>query len=363
MATAPASLNLTMPFGLWHVTLPPASSLPVPAMLPAPHPQMTVDEPARAWVTSEDLDGLANDVRDGGAGLGVKQLGIDAALVWPQQGRLLEAWATRLRQAREEFADEPALRALVEAAAGDYLDALADPRPWAEQAWRHHFQPAWAAAIAARVRFRGRRAAMRISREYRVWPVYARGAAMIYTPGRDAATNTRIDLSDTHSRLGRLTVTRRTTVTDDTILAVLLAQSTAQVAAALTAALDVPAAAEPVDAAPTPHDGSTGGDAPTDEASCAAAAGTTADTPTPAEQPAAINDPQAAPAGERCAVAARGRGHGGLRWFTGRGPAQRRAVARRRHRGGTSGADCACRAGRRAGLPAQSRLSTLLEIL
>jgi hypothetical protein len=56
----------------------------------------------------------------------------DAAMVWPQQGRILEAWATRLREAREEFTDEPPLQALVEAAAADYLDAIADPCPWAD---------------------------------------------------------------------------------------------------------------------------------------------------------------------------------------------------------------------------------------
>ena len=72
-------------------------------MLPAPHPQMRIDEPAQAWLTTEDLDGLAKDVRDGGAGLTVEQLAVDEAIVWPQQGRILEAWATRLREAREAF--------------------------------------------------------------------------------------------------------------------------------------------------------------------------------------------------------------------------------------------------------------------
>nr|WP_260860836.1 hypothetical protein [Mycobacterium tilburgii] len=284
VAATRAAHEAKRPFGLWHVTLPPASTLQVPHMLPPPHPQMKVDQAVQAWVSTEDLDGLANDVRDGGAELGAEQLAIDGAIVWPQHSRILEAWATRLRQAREEFADDPPMRALVESAAANYLDALADPRAWLDQSWRHHFQPAWAATIAARVRFRGRRAAMRISREYRVWPVYARGAAMIYALGRDEATNARIDLSDTHSRLGRMTVTGRTSVTDDTILAVLTAETTTQVVEALTAALDVAANTEPIDSGTVPQTSSSGGSAE-GQASVGEAAGRrTADATAPAAQ-------------------------------------------------------------------------------
>ena len=119
----------------------------LPAMLPLPHPQMRADEPAQAWLTTEDLDGLAKDVRDGGAGLSAEQLAVDEAIVWPQQGRVLEAWATRLREA-EAFRDDSVLQGLVESAAADYLTALAEPDTWSAEAWRHHFQPAWAAAIA-----------------------------------------------------------------------------------------------------------------------------------------------------------------------------------------------------------------------
>ena len=210
-------------------------------MLPPPHPRMHAAEPAQAWLTSEDLDGLAKDVRDGGAGLPAGQLAVDEAIVWPQQSRILEAWATRLREARETFRDESALRGLVESAAADYLTALANPDVWREETWRHHFQPAWAAAIATHVRFRGRRAAMRISREYRAWPVYIHDAGMIYTPGRDEITGAPIDLSDSHTRLGRLVIARQADLTDKAVLAVLLAESTADVAAALTAALGVSA--------------------------------------------------------------------------------------------------------------------------
>ena len=127
-AAAAAAAEPKRPFGLWRVTLPPANDLTLPAMLPLPHPQMRADQPAQAWLTTEDLDGLAKNVRDGGAGLTVEQLAVDEAIVWPQQGRILEAWATRLREARETFRDDSALQGLVESAAADYLTALAERR-------------------------------------------------------------------------------------------------------------------------------------------------------------------------------------------------------------------------------------------
>ncbi|BBZ06252.1 hypothetical protein MDOR_04210 [Mycolicibacterium doricum] len=109
-------------------------------MLPLPHPQMRPDQPAQAWLTTEDLDGLAKDTRDGGAGLSAGQLAIDEATVWPQQGRVLEAWATRLREARETFRDDSVLQSLVDIAA-DYLTALAAPDTWREDAWRTTSSP------------------------------------------------------------------------------------------------------------------------------------------------------------------------------------------------------------------------------
>ena len=106
-------------------------------------PRRTADARRRAHAGVVDhrgfLDGLCQDVRDGGAGLAVGQLTIDEAIVWPQQGRLLEAWATRLRRAGAEFADDPALRSLVESAAAHYVAALADPQRWTAEEWRHHF--------------------------------------------------------------------------------------------------------------------------------------------------------------------------------------------------------------------------------
>ena len=72
---------------------------------------------------------------------------------------------------------------------------------------------------------------MRISREYRVWPVYARGAAMIYTPVATRRPTTKRFVRHAFAA-GRMTVTRRATVSDETIVAVLSAQTTADVAAA-----------------------------------------------------------------------------------------------------------------------------------
>lgn len=254
-AAAHSAAESKRPFGLWRATLPAGDGLNLPEMLPLPHPQMRPDHAVQVWLTTEDLDGLTKDIRDGGAGLSIEQLAIDEAIVWPQQGRVLEAWATRLREARETFRDETALQYLVESVAAEYLTALADPDLWSEEAWRHHFQPAWTAAIAAHTRFRGRRAAMRISREYRSWPVYIRGVDMLYTPGRDETTGAPIDLADTHTRLGRLAATRRVELTDPTVLAVLLAESTSEVAAALTGALgmteDATAPSLPADDAAT----------------------------------------------------------------------------------------------------------------
>lgn len=241
-AATTAAAAAKPPFGQWLVDLPAANDLDLPKTLPLPHPQMALDHAVQAWVSTEDLEGLTNDVRAGGAGLAIEKLNISEAVVWPQKTRILETWAKRLRAALEAFADDAALRALVEAAAADYLAALADPEMWADEDMRHHYRPADAAAIAAHIRYRTRRGAMRISREYHAWPVYVEDTVMVYGPARSAEGEPPVDLSDTHTRLGRLVTTARAELTAETILAVLLAESVTDVAAALTTALQLPAA-------------------------------------------------------------------------------------------------------------------------
>jgi len=226
------------PFGVWLATLPAADTLNLPASLPLPHPRMRQDQPVQVWLSSEDLTGLGAAVRDGGAGLAVADLQIASAIVWPTQGRLLETWSTRFR---EGLIDPERATSALATAAHDYLAALGDPTGWTGRL-EHHYQPAWAAAIAAHVRFRGRRAAMRISREHKLWPIYARDGAFIYAVGLDENTSTVIDLADTHTRLGRMTVADRVDLTHDLIIELLSTGTDDQLAVALNAALSIPAA-------------------------------------------------------------------------------------------------------------------------
>lgn len=233
---AQAAAAAKRPYGLWHATLPAGNDLSIPVAMPLPHPLMRDDEPIQAWLTSEDLEGLSRAVRDGGAALMADALHIDAAVVWPGQGRVLEAWATRMREARETVADDPGAQEMFERAAADYIAALADP---AMPGW--HAQRTWAASIAAHIRYRGRRAAMRISREYRLWPIYVAGPAMVYAPPIDPATNTLVELADTHkTSQGRLVARRQVDISDDIFLAVAVAETADQLAAAIATAVDIP---------------------------------------------------------------------------------------------------------------------------
>lgn len=241
---ATAAVSATKrPFGLWLIDLPAADELNLPTNLPLPHPQMAADHRVQAWVTTEDLDGLTKDVRNGGAGLAVSQLGISEAIVWRHRARVLETWATQMREAREAFAGDEPMLAIVNAATTGYLTALADPDMWTDDDMGHHFQPVWAAAIATHIRYRGRRAAMRISREFHSWPLYIDDTLMVYGPDSPHDENegetAPVDLSDTHTRLGRLITIARADLTTNTILAMLMAESTTEVCAALSAALGV----------------------------------------------------------------------------------------------------------------------------
>lgn len=258
-AAAAAAAAPKRPFGAWLVELPAAEELQLPKALPLPHPQMAVGHRVQAWITTEDLDGLTADIRGGGAGLTIDQLAVTEAIVWRQQNRVLEAWAKTLRTAREAFASDPALLSLIDQAIDDYLTAMADADLWADpddEGLRHHYQPVFAATIAAHIRWRMRRAAMRIHGGYRCWPIYIEDTTMVYGPARAEEGDPAVDLSDTRTHLGRIITVARAELTEQTILALLLAESTDDARSALTAALGLPASgtshAAPVVAARAP---------------------------------------------------------------------------------------------------------------
>lgn len=254
------------PFGLWLAELP---ALNLPDGLPPIHPAITAPPvPAQICITTQDLAGFTKEIRDGGAGLSLEQITITAALIWPQQARLLEAWAKRFRQARSTFAARPAMLALIDTASTEFLNQLATPTsstPAAEAALRYH--PAWAAALTAHTRQRVRRTALRIAREFHVWPIYLHDTAAVYALPQDSGTGHGLDIADTHTRLGRLTEQRRAPIDDQTILAAIVTETPHELAATLAAALEIDAPApSSIPTATSATEPATNGAAPKDPA-------------------------------------------------------------------------------------------------
>lgn len=239
-AAASAATASPRKFGYWHVTLPSGESLNLPAGVPLPHPHMSALEQVQTWVNNEDLLVLCSAVRDGGAGLHVDQLKVDAALVWPEQNRILDTWKKQVHNARKQLADDPHMLALVDKAAAAYIEAFADPGIWPLPEDQANVQPAWTAAESTHIRHRSRKAMMRISREHRIWPLYVNGAGMLYAirGGKDPVSAQ--DLADTHSdKLGRLLVMRELPITDEMILAAVQAESSQDLAVVFSEALGV----------------------------------------------------------------------------------------------------------------------------
>ncbi|MBC7299535.1 hypothetical protein [Nocardia salmonicida] len=209
-----------LPAALWQITLPPANGLQLPEKLPLPDPRMRADEPVTVWVTTSGLIGLSSRISDGGTGLDIAQLGINAAVTWPEQGRALAAWTDELRDARHAWVDDVALLDFVDATWSGYLAHLAYRECWHDKGGMQHLQPVWLAAIVEETRFRGRRAAMGIADRYRVWPLMVDDVAttLVYAvaPGQD--------LSEPAGRLGKLNMTVRVDLPDETIMELFLAE-------------------------------------------------------------------------------------------------------------------------------------------
>lgn len=169
------------PFGLWRLNLPPAEQIDgLTTKLPLPHPGMHWTEPTTLWVTTRSIQHLTAPVESGGAGLAVQELDITSAWVWPEQSRLLRAWADALRAKLQEARDAERLdyQQMIKAMYTTYLGRMASDK-W-PPFQREHQQPAWYAAIRADTRFRAMRYAAGVHRQHGFYPIAAELDAWIY---------------------------------------------------------------------------------------------------------------------------------------------------------------------------------------
>ncbi|WP_099020859.1 hypothetical protein [Mycolicibacterium palauense] len=169
------------PFGLWRLHLPPAEQMDgLTTKLPLPHPSMHWKEPTTLWVTTRSIQHLTAPVESGGAGLGVEELDIDTAWVWPEQSRLLRGWADALRGKLQEARDAERLdyQQMIKAIYTTYLGRMGSGKwpPFHSE----HQQPAWYAAIRADTRFRAMRYAAGIATQHGLYPIAAELDAWIY---------------------------------------------------------------------------------------------------------------------------------------------------------------------------------------
>ena len=198
------------PFGLWRITLPAGNMLALPAKLPLPHPHMLADQPVQTWVTSVSLDGLQAPVADGGIGAELDDLDITEAWVYPEQGRALDKWAKILREGRKVAVDtgDIAMKRFLGACYKGYIGRMVNPDMWTAKQMQHHHQPLWRASIIAHCRWRGRRVAMRIARESGRWPVRTVTDSWVYMLGDGE------DIADDSDALGKMSVEKRTTLSE-----------------------------------------------------------------------------------------------------------------------------------------------------
>lgn len=163
-----------LPFGLWRVTTPAAETLDgLTQRLPLPHGYMKWDEPATFWTTSRALRHLTDPVEIGGAGLTVTELQIDRAWIWPQQGRLLRAWAETIKvqlDAAIAADDEFQITYLKNVYKATLGRMASDQHPKHQ---RFYQQVAWNATIRADTRARALRYAATVAGEHGWYPIAA----------------------------------------------------------------------------------------------------------------------------------------------------------------------------------------------
>jgi hypothetical protein len=171
----PAVFEERPPFGLWRVTTPPANGLDgLSTALPLPHEHMSWDEPRTFWATTRAVEQLLAPAREGGAGIGVSELALSGAWVWPQHSRLLRGWADILRaklaeatgEGRKDYED--LIKNIYKAFIGRMASSQWPPGQ------RHYQQPVWVATIHADTRARAMRYAAGIAEAHGLYPIAAR---------------------------------------------------------------------------------------------------------------------------------------------------------------------------------------------
>lgn len=162
-------------FGLWRVTTPPGASLDgLSRRLPLPHEYMAWEAAATFWATTRAVQHLLAPVDEGGAGLSIAELAIDAAWVWPQQDTMLRGWTEVLREALAvaQAADDQFQTDLLKNVYKAFLGRMAGSQHPPGQ--RHYQQPVWVATIHADTRWRAMRYAAATAATHGLYPIAAR---------------------------------------------------------------------------------------------------------------------------------------------------------------------------------------------
>ncbi|WP_461666642.1 hypothetical protein [Gordonia sputi] len=238
------------PFALCRVWLPAGDEISVPDWLPLPHPLMRADRRRQAWVTTRSVHGLCAPVSSGGAGLDLDDLDIDQAWLWPHQGRVLDAWTKRLREAGRYFhtSGDIAMDQMVKACYAMYIGRMQRADLWTGTAVAHHHQPVWRAFVMADTRWRNRAHAMAIYNQHGLKPLQTTTDSWVYMlgpiadpehPDREPLIP---DLADHTDRNGKLKLEKTVDMVDPIfvplVLSLLEATTSREVSDALTKAFN-----------------------------------------------------------------------------------------------------------------------------
>lgn len=172
------------PFGMYQITVPAGDDLDgLHRKLPIPHPCMSWSQESTFWATTVDVQQLIAPPENGGAGLAVTELAIEAAWVWPEQHQWLKLFGEQIRAklVAARAAGRRDHEGMLKAIYTSYLGRLAGTGEGAfKYPYLHHQQPAWYASIEAFTRWRALRYATRIARDHDLYPMGCLADAWFY---------------------------------------------------------------------------------------------------------------------------------------------------------------------------------------